>query len=395
MHNWFMQLPRKWCIQERVNKKQLDRQSNMCIRFIQKRPRPWIKFALRPLKLSLRRSWIVNLRYLALSWKQPSMLQSFYPSSRQGSMSSWVRSRDCKKRQMTLGEKPSLWGLRVRMPRLLMKGRCNRRLYLHENMCRIDKELQNQKNMLSQFMESFNLLGERIDQLEQWYEEPQPPADDDEELIPTKQNSRSLISPVGSQGFLTPVGSAIGRNLPPFFESDQPPRAVASIHQGEEDSRSLEERTISFKEAASLRLPALPENAGALRQWKNTLVPMLNSLDKSAEGRVYYWLMEAFQAKTPFEIQALKESSGDFPKLDRMVCSWLTRGEALKGQFGPRIQSYIEMSITNHQVLRGRLVGLFWTWLFVSLTLMVHWEVWLVQWSCFRFLAQKVITPRW
>ena len=37
-----------------------------------------------------------------------------------------------------------------------------------------------------------------------------------------------------------------------------------------------------------------------------------------------------------------------------MVCSWLTRGEALKGQFGPRIQSYIEMSITNYQVLRGR-----------------------------------------
>ena len=88
--------------------------------------------------------------------------------------------------------------------------------------------------------------------------------------------------------------------------------------------------------------------------WKNTLVPMLNSLDKSAEGRVYNWLMEAFQAKTPLEIHALRESSGDFPKLDRMVCSWLTRGEALKGQFGPRIQSDSEMSITNHQVLRGR-----------------------------------------
>ena len=37
-----------------------------------------------------------------------------------------------------------------------------------------------------------------------------------------------------------------------------------------------------------------------------------------------------------------------------MACSWLTHGEALKGQFGPRIQSYIEMSITNYQVLRGR-----------------------------------------
>jgi myosin heavy subunit len=66
--------------------------------------------------------------------------------------------------------------------------------YLHGNMCRIDKELQEQKSMLSQFMESFKLLGERIDQLDQWYEEPQPPADNDEELIPTKQNSRSLIS---------------------------------------------------------------------------------------------------------------------------------------------------------------------------------------------------------
>ena len=81
---------------------------------------------------------------------------------------------------------------------------------------------------------------------------------------------------------------------------------------------------------------------------------MLNSLDKSADGHVYNWLMEAFHAKTPFEIEALRQSSGDFPKLDRMVCSWLTKGEALKGQFGPRIQSYIEMSITNNQVLRGR-----------------------------------------
>ena len=37
--------------------------------------------------------------------------------------------------------------------------------YLHGNMCRIDKELQNQKNMLSQFMESFNLLGEGLTSL--------------------------------------------------------------------------------------------------------------------------------------------------------------------------------------------------------------------------------------
>ena len=64
--------------------------------------------------------------------------------------------------------------------------------------------------------------------------------------------------------------------------------------------------------------------------------------------------MEAFQAKTPAEMNALRQSSGDFPKLDRMVCSWLTRGEALQGQFGPRIQSYIEIAITNYQVLRGR-----------------------------------------
>ena len=42
---------------------------------------------------------------------------------------------------------------------------------------------------------------------------------------------------------------------------------------------------------------------------------MLNSLDKSAEGRVYTWLMQAFNATTPEAIADLAASSGDFPKL--------------------------------------------------------------------------------
>ena len=37
-----------------------------------------------------------------------------------------------------------------------------------------------------------------------------------------------------------------------------------------------------------------------------------------------------------------------------MLCSWLTKGEALKGYFGPRIQSFLERSLTNQIPLRGR-----------------------------------------
>ena len=37
-----------------------------------------------------------------------------------------------------------------------------------------------------------------------------------------------------------------------------------------------------------------------------------------------------------------------------MLCSWLTRNEALKGHFGPRIQAFIAHSLADGSTLRGR-----------------------------------------
>ena len=64
-----------------------------------------------------------------------------------------------------------------------------------------------------------------------------------------------------------------------------------------------------------MKFPSLPEHAGALRQWKTILIPMLNSPDNSAEGRVYTWLMKAFNATTSEAIADLAASSGDFSQV--------------------------------------------------------------------------------
>ena len=55
------------------------------------------------------------------------------------------------------------------------------------------------------------------------------------------------------------------------------PQEPQVVHEQQEPT--LEERCIRFKDASSIKVPPLPDSAGALRQWKNSLVPMLNSLD--------------------------------------------------------------------------------------------------------------------
>ena len=123
--------------------------------------------------------------------------------------------------------------------------------YLHENMCRIDRELQEQKGMFSQIMDTFNILGDRLEQLESWTEDVPPPADDEEELVPTITASRGALSPVGPPvGFHTPVGPHVGCHAPLLFEHDQP-RPRSPFQQAEEDTKTFEERTISFKGASS------------------------------------------------------------------------------------------------------------------------------------------------
>ena len=97
-----------------------------------------------------------------------------------------------------------------------------------------------------------------------------------------------------------------------------------------------------------------PESAGALRAWKNSVIPIFIALDKSPENHLSDWLMFAFRARTPAEILTLSTDSQGFPRLDRMLCSWLSKPDCLRGYFGPRIQAYLEESMNSGRGLRGR-----------------------------------------
>ena len=126
-----------------------------------------------------------------------------------------------------------------------------------------------------------------------------------------------------------------------------PPSAPPSFHSyrvGDDDLKSrtsddqadIEKRTIKIKDLSKLRIPALPEAAGTLRSWKNSVVTMLLSFDLSAEGLLNEWLQKGLKARTTEEVEELKRSSGDFPRFDRMMAAALTRPEHLKSIFGSR-----------------------------------------------------------
>ena len=121
-----------------------------------------------------------------------------------------------------------------------------------------------------------------------------------------------------------------------------------------EEDASLEDACFHWKEVTAIKFPPLPESAGALRQWKNIILPMLTALDRSPEAHLLRWLRKAFEARSPEQIQALKMDSEGFAKFDRMLCSWFTRGDSLRGYFGPRIQAYLEETMTVGSSLRGR-----------------------------------------
>jgi len=120
------------------------------------------------------------------------------------------------------------------------------------------------------------------------------------------------------------------------------------------DEGNLEDTCLHWKEVAAIKFSPLPQSAGSMRQWKNVVLPMLTALDRSPEAHLHTWLRRAFNALTPQDIQALKIHSEGFPKFDKMLCSWFTRGDSLEGFFGPWIQACIEETVTLGIGLRGR-----------------------------------------
>ena len=117
---------------------------------------------------------------------------------------------------------------------------------------------------------------------------------------------------------------------------------------------NLEDTCLRWKDVSSVRMPALPDSAGAFRAWKNAFLPLLIALDSSDQSHLYTWLLEAFNARTPQQTTRLQEDSDGFPRFDRVLCSWFTKDACLKGYFGTRIQAFIEESIARGMQLRGR-----------------------------------------
>ena len=89
---------------------------------------------------------------------------------------------------------------------------------------------------------------------------------------------------------------------------------------------------------------------------KNSIWPVFMALDRSPENLLFTWLKKAFNSTTPQEIELLKNNSEGFDRFDRVLCSWMTKPDAIKGHFGNRIQGYLEEALNSGRSLRGRVI---------------------------------------
>ena len=117
----------------------------------------------------------------------------------------------------------------------------------------------------------------------------------------------------------------------------------------------IEKQSLRTKDLHHLKIPALPETASAYRTWRNAVRTSILSFDQSPEGHLTPWLAAAFNARG-VESDQLRESSGDFPRFDRVIASILCKPEVLKTSFGLRVQSYVEACKAAGAQIRGRYI---------------------------------------
>lgn len=147
--------------------------------------------------------------------------------------------------------------------------------------------------------------------------------------------------PIHSNPFMTNTGS---------FS----PVSPGSHHSDDNQATGALEDSWRWKDVSNVRMPALPDSAGSFRAWRNACLPMLVALGSSDQNHLYDWLLKAFNARTPVELQVLRDDSEGFRRFDRVLCSWFTKDTCLKGHFGTRIQAFVEESIATNRTLRGR-----------------------------------------
>ena len=140
-------------------------------------------------------------------------------------------------------------------------------------------------------------------------------------------------------------------------EADEAPQPQAvSPHQGNHDTDDIEMKHVKPKDLHYLKFPAVPEDAGAFRQFRNSVVLMLSAYDRSAAASAHSWVMRGMNARSEADVTELQQSSGNYPRLDRIIASALTRPEHLKSHFGLKFQGFLEDSEALVMPLRGRVL---------------------------------------
>ena len=79
-------------------------------------------------------------------------------------------------------------------------------------------------------------------------------------------------------------------------EAEAEPAPSASTGPGADDD--LESLHVKQKDLHHMKFPSLPENAGAFRAWRNSIVPMISSYDRSSDRAVTEWILRAIRARS-------------------------------------------------------------------------------------------------
>ena len=123
------------------------------------------------------------------------------------------------------------------------------------------------------------------------------------------------------------------------------------------EKEDLEQKHVKHKDLHHLKFPALPQNAGAFRQWRNSVVPMLSAYDRSADGSVHEWVMKAMRARTEGDVADLQRSSGDY-QLSSVQSDHCIRANAPGAPEEPlKFQGFLEDSESLSQPLRGQVLS--------------------------------------
>eukprot|EP00435_Cladocopium_sp_Y103_P068674 s1190_g32.t1 len=158
-----------------------------------------------------------------------------------------------------------------------------------------------------------------------------------------------------------PEVQQVGGNTPVVRMNDDGPKGFDLCGDNDDDQedapspQDIESRCLRTKDLHHLKLPQLPESASQYRSWRNSVRTMLLSYDQSQEGLLHQWLTPAFTARGA-QSDALRNDSGDFPRLDRVLASVLCRQDTLRTAFGLRIQSYVEACEGSGHQIRGRYI---------------------------------------